>query len=824
MIVDSPVGDAKWNVVNGYSFVIDQAAFTSTGKTFGGVRIFDQHNSPAKVGGSNSYEPECKGGASVNTATVVGTPPTGPIVSDDDDATVSVICGPLGSLGDRVWFDSDADGMQDVGEVGITGVKMLLEGDFDMNGSVDYTATTTTGANGTYTFTGLPAGEYKVSVDTATLPVNYAQTYDLDGLATPNSALGELASAQNRTDFDFGYVASAPGFALVKTASVATPAVGQPVTYTYTVSNTGAQPLTDVVVKDDNGTPTFAGDDFVVTNRTGGDTNSNSILDPGETWTYTATVTPPVGLTTTINGQTIDSGQVQWQKLANNDWRVTFLQSQAINDNNYAASGDAPGWNRSHTFSNLTGSDKAGFELKNASGTTVMKFYMDYITSSSTQEIAGEYSSYSGFRSLGVTGGDGSISVGSAANLYDFDSSLEVNLNRAGYTTQTENSPINDPNWDYVMAYSFTVRAAALGGSTLGSVDIFDQHNSPPKIGDNEFNPSETGGEVTNTAMVTAKLNGQTVLAIDDATVIVGGSGGGGGTAKFFVVDIGSDKTFKYSSVGSSVGNFALQSGNTDPRDVAANLDGSKLWVLDKDDNVNVYNGSTGAALGVWKADGLGSEPEGLTLDPSVDPQTGKNDLWIASRDRKIDWYDDAASNTSGSQNSNIEFAPSMSGNLKGIVTDGTFLWAVTEGSTDYVYRFTITRNASTGDPTGLTQSGLWQLASANSKPTGITLDPTGASQSLWVVDESTDTVYAYGNSRSLTSGTGMVSSSFMLAGTNLAAQGIADPLSFGGDDARTQHDPYADVGALLAQADTGLVDTMWLVGHDPAAHMVMQP
>ncbi len=73
------------------------------------------------------------------------------------------------------------------------------------------------------------------------------------------------------------------------------------------------------------------------------------------------------------------------------------------------------------------------------------------------------------------------------------------------------------------------------------------------------------------------------------------------------------DDTFTYSATGAGVGQFALQSGNTDPRDVAANSDGSKLWVLDKDKNVNVYC-SNGAAQGLWKADGLGSEPEGITL------------------------------------------------------------------------------------------------------------------------------------------------------------------------------------------------------------------
>ena len=109
------------------------------------------------------------------------------------------------------------------------------------------------------------------------------------------------------------------------------------------------------------------------------------------------------------------------------------------------------------------------------------------------------------------------------------------------------------------------------------------------------------------------------------------------------------------------MGDFALQAGNTDPRDIASNADGSMLWVLDKDKNVNVYEGD-GTAVGLWKADGLGSEPEGITLDG--------NDLWMADRDRKLYWYDNAATQTSGTDSPEKIFTPSMSGNLKGIVTD----------------------------------------------------------------------------------------------------------------------------------------------------------
>ncbi len=63
--------------------------------------------------------------------------------------------------------------------------------------------------------------------------------------------------------------------------------VGSTVTFTYVVTNPGNVPLSGVTVTDDNGTPGNAGDDFVAT-FVGGDSNANSLLDPGETWTFTA--------------------------------------------------------------------------------------------------------------------------------------------------------------------------------------------------------------------------------------------------------------------------------------------------------------------------------------------------------------------------------------------------------------------------------------------------------------------------------------------------------------------------------------------------------
>lgn len=91
---------------------------------------------------------------------------------------------------------------------------------------------------------------------------------------------------------------------------------GSTVTWTYTVTNPGEQPIDITELLDDNGTPGDAGDDFGTGDGritfVGGDTNGNGLLDPGESWEYTASGTAVLGEyinTATVTGAVAEEQQ-----------------------------------------------------------------------------------------------------------------------------------------------------------------------------------------------------------------------------------------------------------------------------------------------------------------------------------------------------------------------------------------------------------------------------------------------------------------------------------------------------------------------------------
>jgi cysteine-rich repeat protein len=185
-------------------------------------------------------------------------------------------------------------------------------------------------------------------------------------------------------------------------------------------------------------------------------------------------------------------GYLYTSTAANGDVSVYYEQVKNLNDNSYGTT--RVNWSRNHNFGDLTGSDKARFVFKNKNGNIVMDFYVDYMTASATFP--------SGYGSLGVSGGEGKMNIGSAANVLGATTSLSYDFNSLGYiltvnspptiSSSSYTLPVGSPytGWLFENAYETKVAAAAFGASGFGSVEVTSVHNSPPKTGKNEALPS----------------------------------------------------------------------------------------------------------------------------------------------------------------------------------------------------------------------------------------------------------------------------------------------------------------------------------------------
>jgi hypothetical protein len=151
------------------------------------------------------------------TATPTPTPSPSPVATAT--ATSSPTPGPTptslptAAVGDRVWLDASANGKQDPGETGVSGVTVTLK---MWNGVDDFVtlAITRTGGTGLYLFDGLQAADYLLVFER---PTGYAFTAkhasgatdatdsDVDA-TTGESDFFALAPGENRRTFDAGLV------------------------------------------------------------------------------------------------------------------------------------------------------------------------------------------------------------------------------------------------------------------------------------------------------------------------------------------------------------------------------------------------------------------------------------------------------------------------------------------------------------------------------------------------------------------------------------------------------------------------------------------
>jgi hypothetical protein len=176
---------------------------------------------------------------------------TGPVTDEDKDRntnlTVDFGIFNASSIGDFVWSDTDKDGVQDAGELGVDGITVRL---FAGNSATAF-ATTTTANGGKYLFDNLVPGIYTVEFVKTSIgasnsfsplngvgstPANDSNADPVTGKSTPITV---LAGGFYQT-IDAGIIGNCPP-ATVGTITVPNLCVGQSVTLTATSSDPSAK-------------------------------------------------------------------------------------------------------------------------------------------------------------------------------------------------------------------------------------------------------------------------------------------------------------------------------------------------------------------------------------------------------------------------------------------------------------------------------------------------------------------------------------------------------------------------------------------------------
>ena len=101
------------------------------------------------------------------------------------------------------------------------------------------------------------------------------------------------------------------------------------------------------------------------------------------------------------------------------------------------------------------------------------------------------------YRSLGVMGGDGGVTVGSLGDVLAWGTSLDRNYNSLGYSAYTEDSPATDgsytpnpdaPGWIFDIVWEIKI-ASSVFDNGFGGVYVPLVHASPNKLGGNKIYP-----------------------------------------------------------------------------------------------------------------------------------------------------------------------------------------------------------------------------------------------------------------------------------------------------------------------------------------------
>ncbi|ADE35587.1 SdrD B-like domain-containing protein [Methanohalophilus mahii] len=194
-----------------------------------------------------------------NNATVVGTPPSGPNVSDSDP---SHYFGVNATIGDFLWDDTaNNNGIQEPGESGIAGVNVSLYNFSDDS----LLQTTKTNESGYYNFS-VTAGQYYIKFDLLNgylfSPENQGTDNEHDSDVDPSTAKTGKIDVQTtdfNMSFDAGMFKAIPGIDIEKSTNGEDAdnetgpyiRLNYEVSWVYNVTNTGNVNLTSIDVTDD---------------------------------------------------------------------------------------------------------------------------------------------------------------------------------------------------------------------------------------------------------------------------------------------------------------------------------------------------------------------------------------------------------------------------------------------------------------------------------------------------------------------------------------------------------------------------------------------
>lgn len=401
------------------------------------------------------------------------------------------------------------------------------------------------------------------------------------------------------------------------------------------------------------------------------------------------------------------------------------------------------------------------------------------------------------FRFDGVTGAFIDIPVAAGSGLdpetafiaFDPEGALCVSGESASTVLRLSAGPLvtlSDPSTDPVTVDFSTAAGTATPGGDYG-----------PVRGRLTFAPGERIKRILVSAVDDGVAELSETLTVTLANAVGADIVGGPGTVtivnsqtKFFVVNddpsnpgwapspIVGDRTYRYESGGGAIVSNAL-GWSTAPRGVASNAAGTRLWVVNANNVVRIYD-SRNVQLGAWSAGGLHTgQVTGIA--------TNGTDIWLVDGYRdKVYRYPGAASRLPDPQLGEVQNASGSfsldraNANPQDIATDGTAFWVV-DGTALKVFKYSLAGKLL----------GSWGIDPANRNPTGITVNPAGASD-IWIVDNVTLKVYQYIAAAGRTSGSQAAAATFALAPGNTNPQGIADPPAA---------DPGVQAGTTVAAA-----------------------